>query len=234
MKVQVVVPFRGGCPHRERAWQWVRERYATIHPDWEVVEARAPEGEWSKGAAVNPAVEASNAEVVIQADADCWCDRLSEAVAAVEAGASWAVPHLRVRRLSEEGTAAALAGEDRHKQPLAQRPYGGILGGGFVVARREVLLAAPLDPRFQGWGQDDESHALALDALFGPPWRGKADLWHLWHPPQERMTRRRGSKESWELRGHYFEARNDPEAMGRLLMEAQPNGGSPQRRAPVA
>ena len=25
--VDVIVPFRGGCPHRERAWAWVRRRY---------------------------------------------------------------------------------------------------------------------------------------------------------------------------------------------------------------
>jgi hypothetical protein len=225
LHVAVVVPFRCGCPHRERAWQYVRERYAGVHPDWEVVEASAPEGEWSKGAAVNAAVERCEADIVIQADADVWTDRLEDAVAAVDAGAAWAVPHLKVHRLSETATAEVTAGtpwrETKREGRYAQRPYGGILGGGIVVAPREVLLAAPLDPRFRSWGNEDEAHALALSALFGRPWRGTADLLHLWHPPQERMTRRRGSKESWELRCRYFTARNDPDAMRALLEEGR-------------
>lgn len=220
--VAVVVPFRGGCPYRERAWEWVRERYAEAHPDWELVEAPAPEGSWCKAAAVSPAVEASDAEIVIQADADIWCDGLERAVYAVICGqADWAVPHQMVHRLSEEGTAVVLAGEPWEAQPVAQRPYGGILGGGFVVARREALEAARLDPRFIGWGGEDEAQACALNALYGRPWRGTADLLHLWHPPQERLTRRRGSQESWQLRCRYFAARRDAVAMRELLEEGR-------------
>jgi hypothetical protein len=223
--VQVVVPFRGGCPHRERAWRWVRARYQEIHPDWEVVEAPAPEGAWCKGAAINPAVEASEAEIVIQADADCWTDGLADGVAAVEAGAGWAIPHLKVWRLSEEATAAVLGGADweqetRREGGLAQRSYNGLAGGGLVVARRETLLEVPIDERFRGWGGEDEAHSFALNALVGPPWRGTADLYHLWHPPQERLTRRRGSKESWALRNRYAAARGRPDRMRRLLEEA--------------
>lgn len=221
MRVTAIVPLRGGCPYRERAWGWVRERYAGIHPEWEVIEASAPEGAWCKALAVNPAVEASDAEIVIQADADCWTDGLADAVAAVEAGAAWASPHLKVHRLSENGTTAVLSGEDWKGHPLEQRPYRGVEGGGFVVARRETLLAAPLDPRFCGWGNEDEAHALALGALFGPPWRGTADLLHLYHPPQERMTRRRGSTESWALRCRYAACKNDPAAIAALLEESR-------------
>lgn len=225
-RVQVVVPFRGGCPHRERAWRWVQERYRSIHPEWEVVEAPAPEGPWCKGAAINPAVEASEAEIVIQADADCWTDGLADAVAAVEAGAAWAVPHSKVFRLSEQGTEAVLGGADwkaayRAEGGAVQRPYEGFLGGGFVVARPDVLRAAPIDLRFRSWGNEDESHALGLNALFGAPWRGEADLLHLWHPQPPRLNRRRGSKESWDLRCRYFKVRNDPDAMRALLEEAR-------------
>jgi hypothetical protein len=221
-RVQVVVPFRsGGCPHRERAWRWIRERYASFRPEWEVVEGPAPEGAWCKAAAVNPAVEASEAEIVIQGDADCWTDGLADAVAAVEAGAAWAIPHLKVHRLSEEGTAAVLAGEPWKGQPLSQRPYVGFAGGGFLVASREALVAAPLDPRFRAWGNEDESHSYCLNALYGPPWRGEAGLYHLWHPSQERLSRRWGSQENRDLRNRYFKARNDPDAMRALLEEAR-------------
>jgi hypothetical protein len=103
VSVAVIVPFRGGCPHRQRAWQWVREQYISTHPDWEVVEASAPRGPWCKGAAVTPAVETSEAEIVIVADADVWCDGLERAVYAIICGqAAWTMPHTEVLRLNQE------------------------------------------------------------------------------------------------------------------------------------
>lgn len=155
--VAVVVPFRAECSHRQRAWEWIQQRYAERYPDWLVVEASASDGPWCKAAAINPAVEATDAEIVVQADADVWSDGLAEAVTAVEAGAPWAVPHLDVCRLSEEATNAVLAGGNWRdafsaKGGAAQRPYHGFLGGGIVVARREVMVSAPIDVRFTGWG----------------------------------------------------------------------------------
>lgn len=221
MSVAVVVPLGGDCPYREQAWTWVQARYAEAHPDWEVIEARAASGKWCKAAAVAPAIDACEAEIIVQADADVWCDGLSAAVEAARGGIPWAVPHLRVHRLSKEGTASVLAGDHRNDQPLDQQPYRGIPGGGIVVAPREVLQAVPLDRRFVGWGQDDEAHAIALCALLGEPWRGDADLLHLWHPPQARLSRRRGSRQSWGLRRRYMQARHDPTAMRALLEESR-------------
>lgn len=220
MRVAVVVPFRSGCPWRERAWRYVRGRLEQ-HSDWQIIEASASQGPWCKAAAVNPVVEQVDAEIVIQADADCFTDGLQEAIEAVEAGAPWAIPHEMVSRLTEEATERVLAGADWRDRPLVQRPYRGIAGGGFVVASREVLQAVPLDRRFIGWGQDDEAHALALQTLVGEPWRGTAPLVHLWHPPQERMTRNRGSQESWALRRRYARAKNDPAAMAALIEESR-------------
>lgn len=93
-------------------------------------------------------------------------------------------------------------------------------GGGMIVARRETLLEVPLDSRYVGWGQEDESHALALNCLAGMPWRGDAHLIHLWHPPAKRQTRRKGSRRSWELFKRYRAAASDPVAMRALLKEA--------------
>lgn len=161
-------------------------------------------------------------DVVVVADADVWCDGLADAVAEVEQGTPWAVPHHIVHRLSEDATASVFAGASWREQPLCQRPYPGLLGGGFVVVPGEVIPSIPPDPRFTGWGlpgQEDECWAMALTALLGEPHRGQADLIHFWHPPQQRWTRRRGSRESWELRKRYREASADPIAMNDLIEE---------------
>jgi hypothetical protein len=221
MSVAVVVPWRGGCAHRQRAWEWVQARYVEQHPDWGVIEAPGPEP-WSKGAAVNPVVEATYAEIVVVADADVWCDGLERAVYAIACGeANWGMPHRQVHRLSQAGTAAVYAGEAWEGQPVDQRPYVGVWGGGIVVARRETLLETPIDHRFVGWGQEDAAHALALHTLANRGWRGTVDLVHLFHPPQPRMTRARGSAEGWELYRRYCRARNNPAAMATLLEEGR-------------
>ena len=219
--VAVIVPWGSGCPNREAAWRWVSGRYGLNHPTWKVLKASSSTDRWCKAAAVNPAVAKSTADVIVQADADVWTDGLGEAIQQIEAGAPWAVPHNLVHRLSEVGTQAVLDGADWSAQPLAQRPYAGLIGGGIVVARREVFEAVPLDMRFKGWGQEDEVHGVALCAHYGAPWRGNADLVHLWHPPQERMSRRKGSAASWALRQRYWACRNDKAGVERLLEEAR-------------
>jgi hypothetical protein len=186
----------------------------------EIVELAMGTTPWVKANAVMSAIEATDAEIVVMADADVWTDGLEEAIIEVELGAAWAVPHLHVHRLSRKGTQAVLGGADWRKQPLEQGPYPGVVGGGYVVARRQVFLDVPLDPRFVGWGQEDECHGLALRALHGQPWRGTADLVHLFHPPQERLSRVRGNKGGWKLRRRYYNARHDPVQMARLIEEA--------------
>ncbi len=223
MSVAVVVPYGGTCPYRRRAWAWVQARYAEAHPGWDLIQAGVPAEKWRKGAAVNPAVAHCRAEIVVLADADVWTEGLTAAVAAVDDGAAWAMPHYNLHRLSEEGTSAVLAGADWREQALddldGKKPYRGIMGGGVLVARRETLEEIPVDERFTGWGQEDECHALALHTLAGEAWRGNADLLHLYHPPMPRMTRRRGSPESWALRVRYFALRDDPGALRALLEE---------------
>lgn len=215
MSVACVVPWKPGCEHRERAWAFLKPRYGCP-----VTEALGGEP-WVKAEAVNPAVEASSADIVVVADADVWVDELDEAVERVRAGAPWATPHGRVFRLSERGTANYMAGEPWDQQELDQRPYKGLAGGGVIVAHREVLSSVPMDPRFVGWGGEDESWGRALSCLVGPPWRGQGHLVHLWHPPQARESRRFGSQDGWRLTRRYMTARHDPRQMGTLIEEAR-------------
>lgn len=230
MRIEVVIPYAGDCPWRARALEWAAGRWP-----WPVTVARGP-SPWSKGAAVNPAVWSSSADVVLVADADVVCDA-REAVAAVEAGAAWAIPHRGVHRLTREGTEAVYAGEPGDAQALDERPYLGVEGGGVVIARRETLIEIPLDPRFVGWGQEDESWAVAMRAMLGEPWRGREPLIHLWHPPEPRISRRRGSRDGWALRRRYFKAQHSQDAMRALLQEArdelQLQAGLPVLRVPT-
>jgi hypothetical protein len=221
MNAEVIIPFAGDDPHRKRAFGWVTTRL--IAEGFEVRaanEQRAVHLGWVKANVVMPAIESSEAEIVVMHDADVYCDTLIDAVMAVRLGAAWAIPHLTVYRLTEEATAGYMANSKRAVS-FDRRPYVGMLGGGILVSRRDTLLDIPMDPRFQGWGHEDESWSMALACLLGEPWRGTSDLIHLWHPPLPRKTRRQGSEASLALRNQYARAANDPCMMRALLQGAK-------------
>jgi hypothetical protein len=237
--IECIVPWRAGCPDRERAWDWLQPRLP--YP----LRVGAGGEPWVKAEAVNPEIAAASAEVLIVCDADVWCPGLELAVDAVEQGAPWALPHDSVHRLSADGTKAFLAPasepererlrEDCRNAPVrrkrrtkpglpqawdvCQAPYEGIAGGGCLVARRELLLDCPLDPRFVGWGQEDQCWGWALRTMYGTPVRVRAPLVHLWHPPQRRKSRVIGSDENWALRRRYHQALDHPRLMRALLEE---------------
>jgi hypothetical protein len=219
IKASVVIPYSSGCPHRAKALDFVLAHYRALGLDTEVAEI---EGPWIKAHAVMPAVKRA-AGTVIVSDADVIADGLAAGVRALDSGYAWAAPHRRVHRLTRAATKKYVAGHSLEGLELEQRPYHGMLGGGILIARKETFLDVPLDPRFVGWGQEDESWAIALHTLAGKPFRGVSDLVHLWHPPQERVTRRRGNQSGWRLMKRYRAARRDPKAMRALLEEIDAN-----------
>lgn len=224
MSVEVIIPWRDGSDARHRALSWVCDRWRETFPSWDLTVSAAPSGDWVKAAAVMPAVVASAADVIVVADADVWCDGVAEAVSAVADGGWWAVPHFLVHRLGQRATQAVYGGLSPRDAAVLhgvdQAPYVGVEAGGLVVLGRELALDVPLDPRFLGWGGEDHAWGYALSSMVGVPWRGRQDLWHLWHPPQNRRTRLIGSSKSEALRRRYRDARSHPSDMRRLVAEA--------------
>lgn len=217
--MSVILPWAADttCRHRRDALAWVRTRWRSTGHQVVVGETSGP---WRKAAAVADALPRTSGDVLVVADADVWCDGVTEAIERVRTGAAWAIPHGRVHRLGEAATGLVLGGADPHAgMEHAQRPYAGMAGGGIVVLPRATYERVPLDPRFVGWGQEDESWAAALTCLAGRPWRGNAPAWHLYHPPQERMSRRWGSTEAQLLAVRYRRAGSRPGEMRSLLEE---------------
>ena len=217
--VSVLVPMSGNCPHRALAWRYVQAWYATRHPDFEVVCGVLPDSApWCKAKAVAQAAQDASGEVFVVADADCFAPALDGAVEALWSGYEWAMPHYTVNRLRKAATAQVYVGMDpagfpRTRSWYAQLPYVGIPGGGIPVMRREVYESAPMDPGFIGWGQEDEAWAMALRTLHGRGWRPSrgSPLWHLWHPPQQRISRSTGSEKSRRMLATYKTARTRDE-----------------------
>jgi hypothetical protein len=227
MTVSVLVPWRAGCPHREKAWHWVQARYAVEHPTWGIITGACADGPYNRAEAILDAASRSSSDILVVADADVYVDPGPAVEHAVEHG--WAIPHTLIHRLSRESTDQLLASDDPEWRRLElstdnkqdSRPYKGHETGTLVVLRRDVLVEVAPDVRFVGWGQEDDAWALALNTLIGRPWRGTADLVHLWHPAPPRMSRGIGNKTGLALLARYRRARRQPDAMRLLLEEAR-------------
>lgn len=191
--VNIVMPrARRDSRGRERVREWLTDRYNAQHPGWTVTQAECPTAKWSKGAAVNPVLLGSSADVIVLADADSYVDSkaLSAAVAAVAGGRhGWAVPFTLVKRITREDTHRILNGESVPR-PKIERQARAVPGGGMVVASREAWHTVNgLDPRFNGWGGEDTCLGYCLSVLVGAPWTPPPSvLWHLWHPANRRPT----------------------------------------------
>jgi hypothetical protein len=217
--VSVVVPFRTDCPHRLNAVEFVQHWWQQHFPHWQLhVGGVDPgDGPWVKACHVDHLMQRVDTEVVVVADADVILDDPAAMRAAVDNLNGWSVPHKWVVRWDEASTGRLYEGAT--PTITTQPPYVGYLGGGVTVLPADAYRTVPLDPRFEGWGQEDESWAIALRCMFGDPWRGRAKLWHLWHPPQQRDSRRWGSSASKALAMRYRNAAEDRDAMRALLAE---------------
>jgi hypothetical protein len=228
--ISVLVPYRGDGSHRDRVWGWVSRWWASNHPQWQIVTGTCPDGPWIKAVAVADALARAHGGLLVLADADVICDDIGLAVEAVEQGAPWAMPHGKVHRLTEGSSTAVIAGAGPCPalSGLDRKPYRGYEGGGLTVLPRAAYERVPLDPRFAGWGSEDEAVALAWGALLGRRWRGIAPLWHLWHPPQPRLNKHVGSVESNALLVRYqYAAKDGPVAMRSLIDEFAHTVGAP-------
>lgn len=204
MTAAVFIPYACTDPWREQAAVAVATQYRAMGLDVTIGGCDPP---WRKAVAVANALDGSTADVLVVADADCLCDGVPAAIAAVEDGCAWAVPHDLVHRLDDVATLDVYQGTPPEAtRGRAQRPYRGFAGGGIVVLSRTVWDTCPLDPRFEGWGSEDSSWAVALEALYGRPWRGTSDLYHLFHPPAPKQLHRWGNRDNRALEIRYRRA----------------------------
>lgn len=217
--VSVVVPVACDGAERDRNWQFIRDVYEHNWPEWEIIEAPDDgEADWSKGRAVNRAVERSSGRQLVIADSDLYVDpdALMRALLMLVCGAPWVVPYTTVLRLDERSTVRVLAGFSDARVVHGRR-HKGPAGGGIVVLTRDAFdQVGGIDPRFTMWGGEDISFGRALDTLVGPHVRLDGTVWHLWHEPMPRYPGRRASPSNERLAGLYLDAEGNRDEMERL------------------
>lgn len=213
----VIIPYGGSDIYREMNLNfitrlWEQEEFSVVHGFHQAEP-------WCKAPAVAAALEHSAAKWIIITDADVWCENWDDFHHGVLASENnWGIPHKSINRLDRSSTERVLSGGP-WGGALARPQYRSVAGGGTVMLKREMYDEVPLDPRFVGWGYEDECWGLALRTLFGEPYTGRDKMWHLWHPPAVPRTGRVSNPESRALRQRYHQAVYKPKLMRQILAE---------------
>lgn len=183
MSVAVLVPWRGGDPYREAAWEYVQTRLRT----YDCFIADSPLPLFNRAAALTMALAQTDADVLCLVDADSMVssEALIRAVEMAREAPGLVIGYVDALYLTQPETLKVYQGF----QPFSWRPETDEEShdhsvGGVVVLSRETIegIGGFHDPIFKGWGAADRAMAYLSERLYGPVRRVEGALWHLHHP----------------------------------------------------
>ena len=229
----VMVWREGDCPWRNRSHEWVVERYRRMFPGAELIESDAP-GPFKRGESFNLGAELAERELLLLADADTFTNPLTilAGMKLLEQGAPWVIPYGHPDRdrgcyitdhtsgewiLQQEPDSLICPHDLSHEHHLLS--WGGIT----LIPRYNFQKVGGFDPRFTGWGYEDNAFVTACDTLLGKHERVEDGfIIHIWHPASEAQTwqqphidMNRALYAEYDLRG------GDREAMERYVREGK-------------
>lgn len=167
---------------------------------------------------------------------------------------AWVQPHAQILRLSRSQSVAFMAGYEveysadggitpDYLGALESMPYRQFSGGVPTVIRKDLYELCPQDPRFNGWGAEDNAWGYALSTLHCPMYRTAGDAVHLWHEPDPVRAQRQAGVPRDKLRGadwshhelfmRYHDANGNPTRMRALVDEHLAQGARPAAGAPL-
>jgi len=184
-RVDVLIPYGPGDPHRERALGFVTALYCEAFPSWRLRIVRDEEKPFNRARVLNQAVRESKADIVVFNDADTICTpgQTVKAFQLAEEAPGFVFAYTLYLRLSEWVTGALDDWTDALDAPAE---WGMMYAGsqGCSAVRREDFVAiGMLDERFAGWGYEDlefNRRADEWDERAGCR-RVPGELRHLWH-----------------------------------------------------
>lgn len=228
--VTVAIPFRDQGD-RTPQLEWLRARYEALLPEVElIVEPDDGEDPFSKTIAVNNCLKKATRPIIAVIDADVWVEReaIETAAKLIRNGdTAWVRPADRVLRLTGHTTRKLIQTNPAAPTPTFSEEdceaITGTVGLAFIVSAEAFRDIAGMDPRFRGWGWEDNAFNWAMRCLHGQEILFNATLIHLWHPRGKDQEGRRVWKgqqgRNAELGTRYKRAARRPTWMRRLIEE---------------
>lgn len=191
MKTSVLIPWVDrGCPHRRRAYDFVRAYWRETLPNAEILVSSPEPFDW--GAALNRAAARASDGILLHSDPDSIVPaaQARQALELAAASDGLVVAFDRFLYLNEGPTVELLEGrsigigddpEDFIEADCHDHGPGGV-GNVTAYSRRTWELAGGYDERFGTWGGADGAFAYACGALVAPLRRVPGPMFHCWHP----------------------------------------------------
>jgi len=231
--ISFLMPYRKSDESREKAFEWSVRKWQHDLPEAEIIVA-SDDGQdpFSKTVAVNNAYRDATTDIFAIVDADIWVDRntILESVKLIQENPMLFVqPCKNVARITKEKT------EDIYNinvtQPFPTLKQHDILRTSKVVglicmfSRQVFEHVGGMDPRFRGWGGEDNAWNQVMHHVCGQTHVGEGTAYHLWH---NRARNDEGrpiwpgqSKRNGKLGKRYDEGAVNRVAMTKLLQEVK-------------
>ncbi len=214
MKVRVVIPWRpNGHSERERNILLTSQH---LSPVGSIRWADSEHQPFNRAESRNSGVRACmDADVVVVCDAD-FLPPLDAVLAACKGALKDGLlhqPFTEALYLSEAETASYL--DDRS---LPVRSGSDLTGGCFVMTPEAWFEAGGMDPRFLGWGGEDDAFRIAAETLLGPRVHHEGVMPHLYHPSSAAFGTEAHSANLNLLR-RYVAAAGNPDAIRQITQE---------------
>lgn len=191
-KLSVLIPYREDGGQRDRVFQWILKRYASMIPESQICIGTDDSEPFNRSAARNNAYEQARHEFILIADADTAVEPSAIGAAMFlmqQDPRSWFVPYNWYYNLNEAITEQILRGSPDQKINPTEGQWDHKIEStaGMLIMHRDAWeTVGGYDDRFIGWGYEDNSFQIAVDTLWAPHQR---IMWgqglHLWHPVGE-------------------------------------------------
>lgn len=192
MRTVVLVPRRSDGGRRDALWAWVRNRWETEAPEYQIYEGEDTPGPFNRAASINSAAAKADADdpwdVAIIGDSDSfvgWEQLRAGIERAVETG-QMTLPYVFFSYLGPGMTRKVMGGFNGRWDPDWSLP--GTCSSCVIVPRAMWELVGGFDEGFVGWGMEDVAFSNACITLGGTVQRIEttADgvpthVWHLFH-----------------------------------------------------